>query len=221
MNTFELLHELLRERILIIDGAMGTMIQRHKLDEAAFRGERFATHGHNLKGNNDLLVMTQPQIIEDIHAAYIEAGADIIETNTFSANLISQADYGLESIVHELNVAAAQVARRAVEKAMAADGKPRFVAGSIGPTNKPLSMSTNVDDPGAREVTFDQMVEVFYEQVHALVEGGVDLLLPETSIDTLVMKATPSSTWTGARSPVRRWRPSGSPSPTRHCLASG
>ena len=182
--------QLNRERILILDGAMGTMIQNFRLSEADYRGQEFADWPSDLKGNNDLLVITQPTIIEEIHTAYIEAGADIIETNTFNANSISQADYGLEGLVRELNIAAVQVARRAVEKAVAADGKPRFVAGSFGPTNKQLSMATNVEDPAHREVTFDQMVDVFYEQIDALVEGGVDLLLPETSIDTLVMKAS-------------------------------
>src|SRR4028119_305933 len=181
--------QLLEERIAIIDGAMGTMIQGYKLQEADFRGERFASHTFDLGGNNDLLVLTQPQIIEAIHTAYLDAGADIIETNTFNANRISQGDYGLESLVHEINVAAAQVARRAAAAATARDGKPRFVAGGFGPTTKSLSIPLDVNDPAARELTFDDMVDVFYEQVGGLMDGGVDLLLPETSIDTLVMKA--------------------------------
>jgi 5-methyltetrahydrofolate--homocysteine methyltransferase len=181
--------QLLEERIAIIDGAMGTMIQGYKLQEADFRGERFASHPFDLSGNNDLLVLTQPQIIEAIHTAYLDAGADIIETNTFNANRISQADYGLESLVHEINVAAAQIARGAADAATARDGKPRFVAGGFGPTTKSLSIPLDVNDPAARELTFDQMVDVFYEQVGGLMDGGVDLLLPETSIDTLVMKA--------------------------------
>lgn len=190
MDIFDILHQELQERILIIDGAMGTMVQGYKLDEAAFRGQRFAGHHIDLKGNNDLLVITQPDIIEEIHTAYINAGADIIETNTFSANSISQAEYGLDFVARELNIEGARVARRAVEKAMAADGKRRFVAGSMGPTSKALSPISNVDDPSKNDVTWDQMVEIFYDQVSALVEGGVDLLLPETSIDTLMMKAT-------------------------------
>jgi 5-methyltetrahydrofolate--homocysteine methyltransferase len=183
------LKQLLEERIAIIDGAMGTMIQGYKLQEADFRGERFVSHSFDLSGNNDLLVLTQPQIIEAIHTAYADAGADIIETNTFNANRISQGDYGLESLVHEINVAAAQIARRAADAATARDGKPRFVAGGFGPTTKSLSIPLDVNDPAARELTFDEMVDVFYEQVSGLMDGGVDLLLPETSIDTLVMKA--------------------------------
>jgi 5-methyltetrahydrofolate--homocysteine methyltransferase len=179
----------LEERILILDGAMGTMIQQYQLEEADYRGERFAAHPGDLRGNNDLLVLTQPHIIEEIHGKYLDAGADIIETNTFNSTSVSQADYGLQEIVYELNVAAAQVARRAVDKASTRDGKPRWVAGAIGPMSKTLSMSRDVNDPGAREVTWDQVKDSYYEQVRGLVDGGVDLLLPETTFDTLNLKA--------------------------------
>lgn len=184
------LNTLLQQRILVIDGAMGTMIQRHKLTEEDFRGERFVDHPESfpLRGNNDLLVITQPQIIQEIHEEYLDAGADIIETNSFSATSISQADYGLEEAVYDINFQAAQVARRAADK-FSTPEKPRFVAGSMGPTNKPLSMSRDVNDAASRDVTFDEMVVAFEEQVGALLDGGCDLLLPETSIDTLVMKA--------------------------------
>jgi 5-methyltetrahydrofolate--homocysteine methyltransferase len=159
MNIFEALNRLLQERILIFDGAMGTMIQRHELDEEAFRGERFAAHASSLRGNNDLLVLTQPHIIEAIHTQYLEAGADVIETNSFNANAISQGDYGLEAIVYDLNVAAAQVARRAVDKYSSPE-RPRFVAGAMGPTTKTLTPIA-VDDSSAHDLTFDQMVGVF------------------------------------------------------------
>jgi 5-methyltetrahydrofolate--homocysteine methyltransferase len=188
MDVFSQLDSLLRQRILILDGAMGTMIQSYKLGENDFRGERFAAHPSPLQGNNDLLVMTQPQIIEEIHTKYLNAGADIIETNSFNANSISQGDYGLEAIVYELNVAAAQVARRAAD-AVSTPDKPRFVAGSLGPTTKSLSIPLDVNNPALRELNFSQMVEVFEEQVRGLIDGGVDILLPETSIDTLMLKA--------------------------------
>ena len=184
------IERLLRERILVIDGAMGTMIQRHALDENAYRGERFARSTRDLRGNNDLLSITQPQIIESIHRQYLEAGADIIETNTFSANAVSMADYGMESLVHELNVCSARLAHRAAKEAMAGDpSRPRFVAGSIGPTNKTASMSPRVSDPAFRAVTFDQLVAAYSEQVRGLLDGGVDLLLVETVFDTLNAKA--------------------------------
>jgi 5-methyltetrahydrofolate--homocysteine methyltransferase len=186
----ERLHELLDQRILILDGAMGTMIQRHKLDEAAFRGTRFARHPHDLKGCNDLLCLTQPAVIEVIHRQYLEAGADIVETNTFNSQSISMADYGLEEFVYEINKAAAELARRAADDfTKRSPARPRFVAGSIGPMNRSLSMSRDVNDPGKREVTFDQVVAAYEEQVRGLVDGGVDILLPETSFDTLNMKA--------------------------------
>ncbi|MBT8043260.1 MAG: homocysteine S-methyltransferase family protein, partial [Pontiella sp.] len=182
--------ELLKERQLMLDGAMGTMIQKHTLEEADFRGDRFADHPSDLKGNNDLLVITKPDVIEDIHVAFLEAGADIIETNTFSSTTISQADYGLEAFVRELNLEAAQVARRAVERVMSNDpSRTLFVAGSIGPTNRTASISPDVNDPGFRAVTFDDLVKAYTEQTEALLEGGVDLLLVETIFDTLNAKA--------------------------------
>jgi 5-methyltetrahydrofolate--homocysteine methyltransferase len=180
----------LERRILILDGAMGTMIQALGLGEDDFRGARLATHPKDLKGNNDLLCLTRPDAIEAIHAAFLEAGADIVETNTFNANRISQADYGLEELVYELNAEAARIARRAADAATAKDpARPRFVAGAIGPTNRTASLSPDVNDPGFRAVTFDQLVEVYTEQVRGLMDGGVDLLLPETTFDTLNLKA--------------------------------
>ena len=170
---------------------MGTMIQRWTLGEADFRGTRFAGHGRDLKGNNDILVLTRPDVIESIHDAYLAAGADIIETNTFSGTRIAQADYGLEDAVYDLNVAGAQLARKVADAWSAkTPDRPRFVAGSIGPTNKTLSLSPNVNDPGFRAVTFDEVREAFAEQVRGLMDGGADLLLAETSIDTLNLKAT-------------------------------
>src|SRR5436853_2802135 len=153
---------LLQERILVLDGAMGTMVQRHKLDEAAFRGERFRTHGKDLKGDNDILVLTQPAVISGIHDAYLEAGADVIETSTFNATAIAQADYGLEDVVYELNVEAARLAREACARATAkTPGRPRFVAGALGPTNRTLSISPEVNDATARSVTFAQVREAY------------------------------------------------------------
>jgi 5-methyltetrahydrofolate--homocysteine methyltransferase len=179
-----------QQRILILDGAMGTMIQRHKLQEADYRGQRFLDAPGFLKGNNELLVITCPDVIGGIHRAYLEAGADIIETNTFNANVISQADYGLQSCVRELNLAAARLARSEADAFTAKDpSKPRFVAGSIGPTNRTASLSPDVNDPGFRAVDFDTLEAAFYEQTAALVEGGVDLLLIETVFDTLNAKA--------------------------------
>ena len=184
------LRDLMDQRIVIIDGAMGTMIQGYKLEERDFRGERLLNHPSDLKGDNDLLSLTRPDIIESIHRQFLEAGADIIETNTFNSTVISQADYKLESLVYEINLAAAKVARKAVEAAMASDpSRPRFVAGSLGPTNKTASMSPDVNNPAYRAVTFDQLVNAYYEQVCALVEGGVDCLLVETTFDTLNLKA--------------------------------
>ncbi|MBI1343264.1 MAG: 5-methyltetrahydrofolate--homocysteine methyltransferase [Terrimonas sp.] len=175
----------LEKRILIIDGAMGTMIQRHKLEEADYRGERFRDWPSDLKGNNDLLSLTQPAIITGIHKQYLDAGADIIETNTFNAQKISLADYNMQSLAYEMNVAAAGCARRAIE----ASGKKAWVAGAIGPLNKTLSLSPDVNNPGYRALTFDEAVEAYYEQVSGLVEGDVDLLLIETIFDTLNAKA--------------------------------
>ncbi len=189
-DTRARLEAILAERIMILDGAMGTMIQKHALGEDDFRGERFRDHPRPLKGCNDLLVLTRPDVIAGIHRAYLDAGADLIETNTFNATSIAMADYGLEPIVFELNKAAAELARRACDEVEAkTPGRPRFVAGSIGPTSKTASLSPKVSDPGYRAVTFDELVAAYTEQVEGLVAGGVDLLFPETSFDTLNMKA--------------------------------
>ncbi|GJM35351.1 MAG: methionine synthase [Saprospiraceae bacterium] len=180
----------LGKRILVLDGAMGTMIQRYKLDEAAYRGERFADFHRDLKGNNDLLSITQPQVVEDIHTAYLEAGADILETNSFTATRIAQADYELEEYTYEINLESAKIARRAVDKFMQKHpDQTRWVAGAIGPTNRTASMSPDVNNPGFRAVTFDELKDAFYEQACGLVDGGVDVLLLETIIDTLNVKA--------------------------------
>ncbi len=182
--------EILKERILIIDGAMGTMIQRHKLEEEAYRGERFKDWHTDVKGNNDLLSITQPDIIHGIHELYLEAGADIIETNTFSSTTIAQADYDMQSLAYELNVASAQCARKAADKYTALNpAKPRFVAGAIGPLNKTLSLSPDVNNPGFRAVTFDEVAAAYTEQISGLVDGGVDIILVETIFDTLNAKA--------------------------------
>jgi 5-methyltetrahydrofolate--homocysteine methyltransferase len=180
----------LNERILIIDGAMGTMIQQHKLEEKDFRGERFKDWHKDVRGNNDLLSITQPQIIQAIHKEYLEAGADIIETNTFSSTSIAQADYDMQSLAYELNVAAAQCARKAVDEfVLKNEGSTKFIAGAIGPLNKTLSLSPDVNNPGFRTVTFDEVSAAYYEQIKGLVDGGVDLLLIETIFDTLNAKA--------------------------------
>lgn len=182
--------ELLKERILIIDGAMGTMIQRHKLEEADYRGERFKDWHTDVKGNNDLLSITQPAIITGIHKLYLEAGADIIETNTFSSTSIAQADYDMQSLAYELNVASAKCARAAADEYTKKNpDKPRFVAGAIGPLNKTLSLSPDVNNPGFRAVTFDEVAAAYQEQIKGLVDGGVDILLIETIFDTLNAKA--------------------------------
>lgn len=188
MSRREELLRVAKERILVLDGAMGTMIQEHKLDEAAYRGKQYADHDHPLQGNNDLLSITQPHVILDIHRAYFEAGADLVETNTFNANRISQADYSLESEVRKINIESAQLAKQAADEFSTPD-KPRFVVGSIGPTNRTASISPDVNNPGFRAVTFDELVEVYQEQVDALLEGGVDLLMVETVFDTLNAKA--------------------------------
>jgi 5-methyltetrahydrofolate--homocysteine methyltransferase len=178
------------KRILIIDGAMGTMIQRHKLDEAGYRGARFKDWQRDIKGNNDLLVLTQPKIIAEIHEAYLEAGADILETNTFNAQRISMADYGMEELAYEMNVAAAKIARAAADKwTKKTPDKPRFVAGAVGPTNRTASISPKVSDPGYRNVDFDELREAYKEQVRGLIDGGVDIILIETIFDTLNAKA--------------------------------
>ncbi len=177
-----------RERILILDGAMGSMLQEYRLDEAGYRGARFADWEHPLKGNNDLLNLTQPQIVEEIHAKYFAAGADLVETNTFNAQTVSMADYGMESLVRELNLAGAQLARKAAD-AYSTPDKPRFVAGAIGPTNRTLSLSPDVNRPAYRAITFDELATAYQEQAEALIEGGVDVLLVETIFDTLNAKA--------------------------------
>ena len=178
------------ERILIIDGAMGTMIQRYKLDEAGYRGERFKDWKQDVKGNNDLLVLTQPDIIEAIHEEYLAAGADLLETNTFNAQRISMADYGMEELSYEMNVAAAKIARLAADKwTKKTPEKPRFVAGAVGPTNRTASISPDVNDPAFRNVDFDQLREAYKEQVRGLIEGGADIILIETIFDTLNAKA--------------------------------
>jgi len=178
---------LLDHRILIIDGAMGTMIQRYKLSEADYRGERFKDWPTDVKGNNDLLCLTQPDIVREIHGHYLEAGADIIETNTFNAQRISLADYGMEELAYEINIAAARIAKEAT--ALVGSGEQKFVAGAIGPLNKTLSLSPDVNNPGYRALTFDEAVSAYTEQVRGLVDGGVDLLLIETIFDTLNAKA--------------------------------
>ena len=179
-----------KDRILVLDGAMGTMIQRHSLQESDFRGERFLDHSHPLKGNNDLLALTRPDVLRDIHDAYFEAGADIAETNTFSSTTIAQADYGLESAVEDLNFASARIARESADHWTALNPeKPRFVAGSVGPTNRTASISPDVNDPGYRAVTFQELVTAYTQQMVALIQGGVDALLIETVFDTLNAKA--------------------------------
>ena len=190
--AFEELAALMRSRVIFIDGAMGTMIQRYKLGEADFRGERYASHGHELQGNNDLLVLTRPDVIDAIHMAYLEAGSDIIETNTFNGTSISQADYELQAPeeVAAINVAAARLAKACTARFMAAHpGEKRYVAGAVGPTNKTLSVSPSVENPALRGITYDEVVDAYYAQVEALYEGGVDLYLVETIFDTLNAKA--------------------------------
>ncbi len=187
-----LIHEELEKRILVIDGAMGTMIQRHKLEEADYRGERFKDWHLDVKGNNDLLSITKPDVIVGIHLLYLEAGADIVETNTFSSTVIAQADYDMQAIAYEMNVASAQCSRKAIEQYKILhpeDTKPKFVAGAIGPLNKTLSLSPDVNNPGYRAVTFDEVVAAYTEQIKGLAEGGVDVLLVETIFDTLNAKA--------------------------------
>lgn len=187
MNTIT---NILKERILILDGAMGTMIQRYKLEEEDFRKGWFENHQKPLKGNNDLLSLTRPDIIKEIHAAYFEAGADIAETNTFSGTTIAQADYDLQDYVYEINFHGAKIAREVADEFTAKNpNKPRFVAGSIGPTNRTASISPDVNDPGFRGITFDELVEAYKQQTNALLDGGVDILLVETVFDTLNAKA--------------------------------
>lgn len=192
MNKTEQLKNLLEKRIAIIDGAMGTMIQRYGLQEADYRGERFKDWASDLKGNNDLLCLTQPQIIQEIHQQYLEAGADIIETNTFNAQAISLEDYNMQSLAYEINLTAAKIARSAVDNHIANSQLPAancFVAGAIGPMNKTLSLSPDVNQPGFRAVSFDQVTNAYYEQIKGLADGGADILLVETIFDTLNAKA--------------------------------
>ena len=184
------IRELVKERILVLDGAMGTMIQRHKLEEEDFRKGWFENHSKSLKGNNDLLSLTRPDIIKEIHRAYFEAGADIAETNTFSGTTIAQADYDLEGAVYDINYHSAKIAKEVADEFTAKEPhKPRYVAGSIGPTNRTASISPDVNDPAYRAITFDELVEAYSQQVKALIEGGVDLILVETVFDTLNAKA--------------------------------
>lgn len=184
------IEQALQKRILVLDGAMGTMLQAYKFEEEDFRGDRFTAHPSPLKGNNDLLSLTQPEAIKAVHRAYFEVGADIVETNTFSSTSIGMADYAMEEWVYELNVASAKLAREVADEFTKANPeKPRFVAGSIGPTNRTASMSPDVNDPGYRAVTFDDLVDAYSEQVRGLVEGGSDVLLVETVFDTLNAKA--------------------------------
>lgn len=183
------LDDALKTRILVLDGAMGSLIQSYELTEEQFRGDVFKDHTHDLKGNNDLIQITQPDILAEIHKRYLDAGADIIETNTFSGTSIAQADYGLEAYAYDLNLKGAAVARQAADEVAAATGRARFVAGSIGPTNKTCSISPDVNDPGFRDITFDQLVDAYTVEVQGLIDGGSDLLLVETVFDTLNAKA--------------------------------
>ena len=184
------IHELLRERILVLDGAMGTMIQQYKLEEHDFRGDRFKNHPKPLRGNNDLLSITRPDIIAAIHREYFEAGADIIETNTFSGTTIAQADYDMQDAVYDINFESARIARKVADEVTKNNpSKPRFVAGAMGPTNKVASLSPDVNNPGYRAITFDELAVAYKQQAQALIDGGVDLLLLETITDTLNTKA--------------------------------
>lgn len=183
------IQDILKERILFLDGAMGTMIQRHKLTEEDYRGEEFADYEHSVKGNNDLLVITQPEIIRNIHLDFLNAGSDIIETNTFNASRVSMADYHMENLVNRINEEAVKVAKEAREIFKKTNDKPVFIAGAIGPTNKTASMSPDVNNPGFRAITFDQLVENYTEQAEALMDAGVDVILVETVFDTLNCKA--------------------------------
>ncbi len=185
-----LLNEIISQRILVLDGAMGTMIQKHKLKEEDYRGSRFGEHPRTLKGNNDLLSITQPGVILGIHRGYLEAGADLITTNTFNSNRISMADYGMEELVYEINYQSALLAGKAITEFEGTD-KPEshFIVGTLGPTNRTASMSADVNDPGARQVTFDQLAAAYAEQARGLIDGGVHILLVETIFDVLNCKA--------------------------------
>src|SRR6195952_1574500 len=205
-DATEALTAALQSRILVLDGAMGTMIQRHTFSEAEYRGERFAEWDRDLKGNNDLLTLTQPEAISGIHRAYLEAGSDLVETNTFNAQRISLADYGMESLAYELNFESARLARQACDEVTAADpSRPRYVAGALGPTNRTASISPDVNDPGARNVTYTELVEAYLEQANGLVDGGADLLLIETIFDTLNAKAAIFALETLFEERGRRW----------------
>src|SRR5262249_10923329 len=184
-STEQRLRELASERILVLDGAMGTMIQALGLDEGGYRGARFDAWNREVRGNNDLLNLSQPEKIRDIHLAYFRAGADIVSTNTFSSTRIAQADYGMSGIVHELNLEGARLARAAADLAQREDGRPRFVAGALGPTNRTASISPDVANPGFRAITFDELRSAYAEQIAGLLEGGTDLILIETIFDTL------------------------------------
>ncbi|MGJ8678733.1 homocysteine S-methyltransferase family protein [Paraglaciecola sp.] len=191
LTSEQALYKAAEQRILLLDGAMGTMIQDYKLEEKDYRGERFADWASDVKGNNDLLVLTQPNIIFDIHCAYFEAGTDIIETNTFNATSISMADYNMQGLAKEINLEAAKLAKKAANKfTELTPEKPRFVAGVLGPTSRTASISPDVNDPGYRNVTFDELVEAYVEATHGLIEGGVDLIMVETIFDTLNAKAS-------------------------------
>ncbi|HEX5111390.1 MAG TPA: homocysteine S-methyltransferase family protein, partial [Saprospiraceae bacterium] len=190
MIRTEQLKELVKQKILVLDGAMGTMLQRHKLTEQDYRGEIFAHWPSDLKGNHDLLNLTRPDVVAGVHYAYFEAGADIVETDTFNANAISQADYGTQDFVYEINLAAAKLARKVADEfTLKEPNKPRFVAGSIGPTNRTSSMSPDVNRPGFRATTFKELADAYREQARGLIDGGADLLLIETVFDTLNCKA--------------------------------
>ena len=189
-DTFRTISEILKKRILVLDGAMGTMIQRYKFSEEDYRGERFKDYEYPLQGNNDLLSLTQPEAIREIHEKFLDVGADIIETNTFSSTSVAMADYHMENLIYELNFESAKIAVNTCKKYTDLNpNKPRFVAGSIGPTNKTASMSPDVNDPGFRAITFDELVDSYSEQIEALIDGGVDILLVETIFDTLNAKA--------------------------------
>ena len=184
------IQEVVKEKILVLDGAMGSLIQTYKLEEDDFRGTRFKNHTHPLKGNNDLLALVRTDILKEIHCLYLEAGADILETNTFSGTSIAQADYALEEAVYDINFQSAKIAKEAAEEyTLKTPHKPRYVAGAIGPTNRTLSISPDVNDPGFRAVTWDEVVLAYKEQIKALIDGGVDVLLVETIFDTLNAKA--------------------------------
>ena len=188
MTRTKQLIEAVNKRVLLLDGAMGSLIQQYKLTESDFRGKRFANHQAQLQGNNDILSITRPDVINSIHKQYLEAGSDIIETNTFNSTSVSQADYKTEDFVYEMNKAAAQLARE-IALSYSTDDKPRFVAGSMGPTNKTTSLSPDVNNPGFRAITFDEMADAYSEQTAGLLDGGVDILLVETVFDTLNAKA--------------------------------